>query len=83
MAPCDLEFGFASLLPRSGDAIEDSGPLVRHANSRVTEIVCRKELRPVLIRGARAMDPLQVPRGEGAGMQAGPVGHQEPRTQVR
>jgi hypothetical protein len=35
--------------------------LVGHANTRVTELVYRKELRPVLTRGARAMDAL-VPR---------------------
>lgn len=41
---------------------------VRHANTRVTELVYRKELRPVLTRGAAAMDDL-FPDGS-AGWQA-------------
>jgi hypothetical protein len=32
--------------------------LVGHANTRVTELVYRKELRPMLTRGASAMDAL-------------------------
>ena len=38
--------------------IEDIAHLVGHANTRVTELVYRKELRPVLTRGAVAMDAL-------------------------
>jgi hypothetical protein len=38
--------------------MEDIAYLVGHANTRVTELVYRKELRPVLTRGARAMDAL-------------------------
>jgi len=38
--------------------IEDIAHLVGHANTRVTEIVYRNELRPVLTRGAVAMDAL-------------------------
>ena len=38
--------------------IEDIAHLVGHANTRVTELVYRKELRPVLTRGAVAMDVL-------------------------
>ena len=44
-------------------AIEDIAHLVGHANTRVTEMVYRKELRPVLTRGAGAMDEL-FPRAE-------------------
>jgi hypothetical protein len=39
-----------------GMPIEDIAHLVAHANTRVTELVYRKELRPVLTRGAAAMD---------------------------
>jgi hypothetical protein len=39
-------------------SIEDISHLVGHASSRVTELVYRKELRPVLTRGASAMDAL-------------------------
>ena len=45
--------------------IEDIAHLVGHANTRVTELVYRKELRPVLTRGAVAMDAL-FPDDEGS-----------------
>ena len=38
--------------------IEDISHLVGNANPRVTELVYRKELRPMLTRGASAMDAL-------------------------
>ena len=44
--------------PSTGMSIEDISHLVGHASSRVTELVYRKELRPVLTRGASAMDAL-------------------------
>lgn len=39
-------------------AAADIAHLVGHANSHTTEKVYRKELRPVLRRGAKAMDDL-------------------------
>ena len=36
--------------------MEDIAHLVGHANTKTTEQVYRKELRPVLTKGARAMD---------------------------
>ncbi|HEX6758755.1 MAG TPA: hypothetical protein VF086_10170 [Propionibacteriaceae bacterium] len=45
--------------------IEDIAHLVGHANTRVTEHVYRKELRPILTRGAAAMDAL-FPDDEGS-----------------
>jgi len=39
-------------------AIEDISHLDGHASTHVTEKVYRKELRPVLTKGARAMDAL-------------------------
>jgi hypothetical protein len=41
-----------------GIPIEDIVNLVGHANTRTTEKVYRKELRPVLRRGAKAMDDI-------------------------
>ena len=38
--------------------IHDISHLVGHASTRVTEVVYRKELRPVLTRGASVMDTL-------------------------
>jgi len=54
--PRELRHSFVSLLSNSGMPIEDISRLVGHVNSRVTEQVYRKELRPVLTRGAAAMD---------------------------
>jgi hypothetical protein len=45
--------------------IEDIAHLVGHANTRVTELMYRKELRPVLARGAVAMDAL-FPNDDGS-----------------
>jgi hypothetical protein len=47
-----------SQLSSSGVPIEDISHLVGHSSTVVTEKVYRKELRPVLTRGARAMNAL-------------------------
>ena len=56
--PRELRHSFVSLLSSTGLAIEDISHLMGHANTRVSENVYRKELRPVLTRGAGAMDAL-------------------------
>ena len=56
--PRELRHSFVSLLSSSGVPIEDIAHLVGHASTNVTEKVYRKELRPVLTRGATAMDAL-------------------------
>jgi Phage integrase family len=56
--PRELRHSFVSLLSSTGQSIEDISHLVGHANTHVTESVYRKELRPVLTRGAGAMDAL-------------------------
>ena len=56
--PRELRHSFVSLLSSAGIPIEDIAHLVGHANTRTTEKVYRKELRPVLKRGAKAMDDL-------------------------
>jgi integrase len=56
--PRELRHSFVSLLSSAGIPIEDIAHLVGHANIRTTEKVYRKELRPVLRRGAKAMDDL-------------------------
>jgi site-specific recombinase XerD len=68
--PRELRHSFVSLLSSSGMPIEDIAHLVGHANTRVTELVYRKELRPVLTRGAGAMDAL-FPGHERVGKQFG------------
>ena len=52
------------LLSSIGMPIDEISHLVGHANTRITELVYRKELRPMLTRGASAMDALF---GEAAG----------------
>jgi hypothetical protein len=50
---------FASaLLSSSGVTIEEIAHLVGHGSTSVTERVYRKELRPVITRGARAINEL-------------------------
>ena len=56
--PRELRHSFVSLLSSSGLHIEDISHLVGHASTRVTEQVYRKELRPMLTKGARAMDAI-------------------------
>jgi len=63
--PRELRHSFVSLLSASCLDIEAISHLVGHANTRVTEVVYRKELRPVLTRGAGAMDSL-FPTAPGA-----------------
>lgn len=64
--PRELRHSFVSILSSSGVAIEDISHLVGHASTRVTELVYRKELRPVLTRGAAAMDELFSDRTTGS-----------------
>jgi hypothetical protein len=59
------------LLSASGVEIEAISHLVGHANTRVTEAVYRKELRPVLTRGAGAMDGLFPSRSIGGAVSRG------------
>ena len=56
--PRELRHSFVSLLSSSGIPIEDIAHLVGHANTVTTEKIYRKELRPVLTRGAAAMDDI-------------------------
>lgn len=44
------------LLSDSGVPLENISRLVGHSNTTVTETVYRKQLRPVLLEGAAAMD---------------------------
>lgn len=63
--PREMRHSFVSLMSNSGVAIEEIAYLVGHANSRTTEKVYRKELRPVLRKGAEAMDTLFGPEVSG------------------
>lgn len=54
--PREMRHSFVSLLSDSGMPIEAISRLVGHRNTSVTETVYRKQLRPVLLEGAEAMD---------------------------
>jgi integrase len=56
LTPRELRHCFVSLLSSAGFPIGDIAHLVGHANTCTTEKVYRKEFRPVLRRGAKAMD---------------------------
>jgi len=56
--PRELRHSFVSLMSSSGVPVEEIARLAGHANTRTTEVVYRRELRPVLTTGAEAMDRL-------------------------
>jgi integrase len=56
--PRELRTSFVSLLSHHGVSIEEIARLVGHASTRATEIVYRRELRPVITTGAEIMDQL-------------------------
>jgi integrase len=56
--PRELRTSFVSLLSHHGVSIEEIARLVGHASTRTTEVVYRRELRPVITTGAEIMDEL-------------------------
>jgi integrase len=56
--PRELRTSFVSLMSHQGVSIEEIARLVGHATTRTTEIVYRRELRPVITKGAEIMDEL-------------------------
>ena len=56
--PRELGTSFVSLMSHHGVSIEEIARLVGHATTRTTEIVYRRELRPVITTGAEIMDQL-------------------------
>src|SRR6516165_4151817 len=56
--PRELRTSFVSLLSHRGVSIEEIARLAGHASTRTTEIVYRRELRPVITTGAEIMDEL-------------------------
>ena len=57
-APRELRTSFVSLLSASGMPVEEIARLAGHSSSRTTEVIYRKELRSVLVRGAEVMDQI-------------------------
>ena len=56
--PRELRTSFVSLMSHRSVSIEEIARLVGHASTRTTEIVYRRELRPVITTGAEIMDEL-------------------------
>jgi integrase len=56
--PRELRHTFVSLMSDSGMPVEEIARLAGHTSSRTTEIVYRHQLRPVMEKGAEAMDQL-------------------------
>jgi len=56
--PRELRTSFVSMLSASGVPVEEIARLAGHSSSRTTEVIYRKELRPVLVKGAEVMDQI-------------------------
>jgi len=56
--PRELRTSFVSLLSASGVPVEEIARLAGHSSSRTTEVIYRKELRPVLVKGAEVMEQI-------------------------
>ncbi|WP_211177837.1 tyrosine-type recombinase/integrase [Pseudonocardia acidicola] len=54
--PRELRHSFVSLLSDGGMPIEQISRLVGHSGTSVTELIYRKQIRPVVENGATAMD---------------------------
>jgi integrase len=57
-APRELRHSFVSLMSEAGVPVEEIARLAGHTDSRTTEVIYRRELRPVMTRGAEVMDTL-------------------------
>ena len=54
--PRELRTSLVSLMSHRGVSIEEIARLVGHVSTRTTEVVPRRELRPVITTGAEIMD---------------------------
>ncbi|GLY35779.1 site-specific integrase [Amycolatopsis sp. NBRC 101858] len=64
--PRELRHSFVSILSDGGMPIEEISRLVGHSSTAVTELVYRKQIRPVVESGAVAMDRLFPATGAAA-----------------
>jgi integrase len=56
--PRELRTTFVSLMSHHGVSTEEIARLAGHASTRTTEVVYRRELRPVITTGAQIMDQI-------------------------
>jgi integrase len=57
-SPRELRHTFVSLMSDTGVSVEEIARLAGHTSSRTTEIVYRHQPRPVMEKGAQAMDQI-------------------------
>ena len=55
--PKELRTSFVSMMSYQGVPVEEIARLARHASSRTTEVVYRRELRPVITTRGRSHGP--------------------------
>jgi integrase len=56
--PRELRHSFVSLLSDAGVPIEQISRLVGHSGTTTTEMIYRKQIRPVIVHGADVMDQI-------------------------
>ena len=56
--PKELRTSFVSMMSYQGVPVEEIAWLAGHASSRTTEVIYRRELRPVITTGAEVMDQI-------------------------
>jgi len=57
-SPRELRHTFVSIMSESGVPVEEIARLAGHSNTRTTETIYRRELRPVISTGAVVMDQI-------------------------
>ncbi len=62
--PRELRHSFVSLLSDAGVITEQISRLVGHSGTTTTETICRKQIRPVIVHGADAMDRIFPHEGD-------------------
>ena len=62
VAPKELRTSFVSMMSYQGVPVEEIARLAGHASSRTTEVIYRRELRPVITTGAEVMDQIFRPK---------------------
>ena len=60
--PKELRTSFVSMMSYQGVPVEEIARLAGHASSRTTEVIYRRELRPVITTGAEVMDQIFGPK---------------------
>ena len=60
--PKELRTLFVSMMSYQGVPVEEIARLAGHASSRTTEVIYRRELRPVITTGAEVMDQIFRPK---------------------